>query len=100
MEMITCQDLAKILQKIIDIFHPIEMMPCQDLVTYFQKNYWYLSPNEKYVSPSRSDVLPGPGRSRSAWSTLRDRRQRGGWSALGGGERRQSWGGGQVQYEQ
>ena len=36
MEMITCQDLAKILQKMIDIFHPIEMMPCQDLVTYFQ----------------------------------------------------------------
>ena len=44
MEMITCQDLAKILQKMIDIFQPIEMMPCQDLVTYFQKNYWYMSP--------------------------------------------------------
>ena len=49
MEMITCQDLAKILQKMIDIFHPIEMMPYQDLVTYFQKKYMYMSPNEKYV---------------------------------------------------
>ena len=59
-----------------------------------------MSPNEKYVSPSRNDVLAGPGRSRAAWSTLRYRRQREGWSALGGGERRQSWGGGQLQYEQ
>ena len=49
MEMITCQDLAKILQKMIDISHPIEMMPYQDLVTYFQKKYMYMSPNEKYV---------------------------------------------------
>ena len=59
-----------------------------------------MSPTEKYVSPSSNDVFLGPGRSRSAWSTLRDRRQRDGWSALGGGERRQSWGGGQLQYEQ
>ena len=36
MEMTTCQDLAKILQKIIDIFHPIEMMPCQDLADHGQ----------------------------------------------------------------
>ena len=59
-----------------------------------------MSPMKKNVSPIRSGVLAGPGRSRAAWSTLRDRRQRDGWSALGGGERRQSWGGGQVQYEQ
>ena len=51
MEMITCQDLAKILQKIIDIIHLIEMMPCQDLVTYFQKNYWYMSPMKNMFHP-------------------------------------------------
>ena len=40
--MITCQDLANKLHKMIDIFHPIEMMTSQDLVTYFQiKPYWY-----------------------------------------------------------
>ena len=36
MEMITCQDLAKILQKMIDIFHPIEVMSWQDLADHGQ----------------------------------------------------------------